>query len=44
MFTISAPGFLTFIFQLLIAQYLLRMLAQKLHTKPVGQGLAALIH
>jgi len=44
MFTISAPGFLTFVFQLLIAQFLLRMLAQKFHDKPAGQGLAALIH
>lgn len=44
LFTISVPGFLTFMFYLLIAEYLLRVLAQKFSDKPVGQGLAALIH
>lgn len=44
LFTISIPGAITFTAYLLIIEYLLRLVAQKLASKPFGQGLAALIH
>jgi hypothetical protein len=44
LFTISVPGFLTFVCYLIIAEYLLRMAAQKLAGRSIGQGLGALIH
>ena len=36
-------GLALFIFQLLIALYVLRVAAIKLHDTPAGQGLAALV-
>lgn len=36
-------GLVLFIFQYLIAQYILRTVAIKLHDTPAGQGLAALV-
>lgn len=36
-------GLALFIFQFLIAEYILRTVAVKLHDKPAGQGLAALV-
>lgn len=36
-------GLALFIFQFLIAEYVLRTLAVKFHDNPAGQGLAALV-
>jgi hypothetical protein len=44
MLTISAAGFVIFCAMLIVALYVLRLIAQRTADHPFGQGLAALVH
>lgn len=44
MLTVSGAGFVIFCAYLIVAEYVLRLVAQRLHTTKFGQGLGALVH